>query len=144
VPLSEHVAAYFRPCAGGEMGALPAVLGLLVLCTVFTILRPAFLTAGNFANLLPQGAAVTVIAMGLIFVLLLGEIDLSAGYTSGVCASILAIALLDWGSRGTPPSRRARRGTVIGSRWARWWPRSAYRPLWSLSPRSWRSREWCC
>jgi len=97
VPLSEHVGAYLRRVRGGEMGALPAVLGLIVLCTVFTILRPVFLTAGNFANLLPQGAAVTVIAMGLIFVLLLGEIDLSAGYTSGVCASILAIALLDWG-----------------------------------------------
>jgi D-xylose transport system permease protein len=77
------------------MGALPAVFGLLVLCTVFSILRPAFLTAGNFANLLPQGAAVTVIAMGLIFVLLLGEIDLSAGFTSGVCAAVLAIALSD-------------------------------------------------
>ena len=83
------------------MGALPAVLGLLVLCTVFSILRPAFLTAGNFANLLPQGAAVTVIAMGLIFVLLLGEIDLSAGFTSGVCASVLAIVLATMACRGT-------------------------------------------
>ena len=97
VPLGEHVRSYLRRVRGGEMGALPAVLGLVVLCTVFTILRPVFLTAGNFANLLPQGAAVTVIAMGLVFVLLLGEIDLSAGYTSGVCASILAIALLDFG-----------------------------------------------
>jgi D-xylose transport system permease protein len=79
------------------MGALPAVLGLLVLCTAFTILRPVFLTPGNFANLLPQGAAVTVIAMGLIFVLLLGEIDLSAGFTSGVCASLMAIVLANYG-----------------------------------------------
>jgi D-xylose transport system permease protein len=95
--LSEHVRAYFRRVRGGEMGALPAVLGLVVLCAVFAVARPAFFTAGNFANLLPQGAAVTVIAMGLVFVLLLGEIDLSAGYTSGVCASILAIALGDYG-----------------------------------------------
>jgi len=94
--LSEHVRAYFRRVRGGEMGALPAVLGLIVLCAVFAVARPAFFTAGNFANLLPQGAAVTVIAMGLVFVLLLGEIDLSAGYTSGVCASILALALLDY------------------------------------------------
>jgi D-xylose transport system permease protein len=79
------------------MGALPAVFGLLALCTVFSILRPAFLTAGNLANLLPQGAAVTAIAMGLIFVLLLGEIDLSAGFASGVCASVLAIGLSDYG-----------------------------------------------
>jgi D-xylose transport system permease protein len=91
--LSAHVRAYFRRVRGGEMGALPAVLGLIVLCTVFSILRPAFFSAGNFANLLPQGSAVTVIAMGLVFVLLLGEIDLSAGYASGVCASVLAISL---------------------------------------------------
>ncbi len=59
---------------------------------VFSILRPVFFTAGNFANLLTQGAAITVIAMGLVFVLLLGEIDLSAGFTSGVCAAVLATA----------------------------------------------------
>jgi D-xylose transport system permease protein len=97
-PLSEHMRAYFRRVKGGEMGALPAVAGLVVLCTVFAIVRPAFLTAGNFANLLPQGAAVTVIAMGLVFVLLLGEIDLSAGYASGVCAAVLAKALNDYGA----------------------------------------------
>jgi D-xylose transport system permease protein len=57
---------------------------------VFAIVRPVFFSAGNFANLFTQGAAVTVIAMGLIFVLLLGEIDLSAGFASGVCAAILA------------------------------------------------------
>jgi D-xylose transport system permease protein len=81
---------------GGEMGALPAVAGLIVLCVVFTIVRPVFLTAANFANLLPQGAAVIAIAMGLIFVLLLGEIDLSAGFTSGVCAAMMAKALAEW------------------------------------------------
>ncbi|MGY0233013.1 sugar ABC transporter permease [Longispora urticae] len=79
------------------MGALPAVFGLLVLCTAFTILRPVFLTPGNLANLFTQGAAVTVIAMGLVFVLLLGEIDLSAGYTSGVCAAVLAVLLTNHG-----------------------------------------------
>lgn len=73
--------------------ALPAVLGLVVLCTVFSVMRPRFFTAGNFANLLTQGAAVTVIAMGLVFVLLLGEIDLSAGFASGVCAAVLAVTL---------------------------------------------------
>jgi D-xylose transport system permease protein len=96
-PIGSYVRAYFQRVRGGEMGALPALAGLIVLCVGFTIVRPVFLTPGNFANLLPQGAAVTVIAMGLIFVLLLGEIDLSAGFTSGVCAAILAIALLDYG-----------------------------------------------
>ncbi len=73
--------------------ALPAILGLVVLCAVFSAMRPAFFTPVNFANLLQQGAATTVIAMGLVFVLLLGEIDLSAGFASGVCAAILAVTL---------------------------------------------------
>lgn len=85
-----HVRNYLARVRGGDLGSLPAVIGLVVLCTVFAIVRPVFFSAGNFANLFTQGAAVTVIAMGLIFVLLLGEIDLSAGFASGVCAAILA------------------------------------------------------
>jgi D-xylose transport system permease protein len=88
---------YFDRIRGGDLGALPAVLGLLVLCTAFSIMRPVFLSSLNFANLLTQGAALTVIAMGLIFVLLLGEIDLSAGYASGVCAAMLAVLLTTHG-----------------------------------------------
>jgi D-xylose transport system permease protein len=95
--VGEHVRNYLSRVRGGDMGALPAVLGLIVLCTVFSILRPSFLSAGNFANLFTQGAAVTLIAMGLIFVLLLGEIDLSAGFASGVCAAVLAHLLTERG-----------------------------------------------
>jgi D-xylose transport system permease protein len=90
-PIGTNVRGYLERVRGGDMGSLPAVFGLIVLCTVFAILRPAFLTAINFANLFTQGAAITVIAMGLVFVLLLGEIDLSAGFASGVCAAVLAI-----------------------------------------------------
>jgi D-xylose transport system permease protein len=81
---------YVSRVRGGDMGALPAILGLLVLCVAFAILRSRFVSAINFANLFTQGAAVTVIAIGLIFVLLLGEIDLSAGFASGVCAAVMA------------------------------------------------------
>ncbi|MFY1673242.1 sugar ABC transporter permease [Plantactinospora sp. WMMB334] len=88
--VGSHFRDYLAKVRGGDMGALPAVLGLIVLCVVFAALRPNFMTEGNFANLFTQGAAVTLIAMGLIFVLLLGEIDLSAGFASGVCAAVLA------------------------------------------------------
>src|SRR5205823_1137939 len=72
---------YVDRLRGGDVGSLPAVLGLVALIIVFTILRPhTFTNAFNFANLISQGAAVIVIAMGLVFVLLLGEIDLSAGF----------------------------------------------------------------
>ncbi|MDA0635079.1 ABC transporter permease [Nonomuraea sp. MCN248] len=89
--------AYLERVRGGDMGAMPAVLGLIVLCTVFAIARPSFLSAINFANLFTQGAAITVIAMGLVFVLLIGEIDLSAGFASGVCAAVLAVTLTNMG-----------------------------------------------
>ncbi|MER5997409.1 ABC transporter permease [Nonomuraea angiospora] len=89
--------AYVERVRGGDMGALPAVLGLVVLCTVFAVARPAFVTSINFANLFTQGAAITLIAMGLVFVLLLGEIDLSAGFASGVCAAVLAVTLTSLG-----------------------------------------------
>lgn len=93
--LDQYARQYLARIRGGDIGSMPAVLGLLVLCTVFSVLRPNFLTPGNFANLFLQGAAVTVIAMGLVFVLLVGEIDLSAGFTSGVCAAVLA-AQITW------------------------------------------------
>ena len=92
---SVYAREYLARLRGGDMGALPAVVALVLLCTVFSIARPVFLTALNFANLFTQGAAVTVIAMGLIFVLLLGEIDLSAGFASGVCAAVLAVLLVE-------------------------------------------------
>ncbi|GGX97271.1 sugar ABC transporter permease [Streptomyces fructofermentans] len=88
---------YVARLRGGELGALPAVLGLVVLCVFFASLRPVFLSELNFANLLTQGTGSIAIAMGLVFVLLLGEIDLSAGYASGVCAAVLAILLTDHG-----------------------------------------------
>lgn len=88
---------YGRKLRGGDLGSLPAVGGLVVLCLVFALFRPSFATPINIANLFTQGAPVMVIAMGLVFVLLLGEIDLSAGFTSGVCAAVLAILLTNEG-----------------------------------------------
>jgi D-xylose transport system permease protein len=90
---SAHLRGYFGRVRGGDMGALPAVLGIVVLSAIFGIVNHTFLTKGNFANLLTQGAPIMVIAMGLVFVLLLGEIDLAAGYTSGVAAATMAVLL---------------------------------------------------
>lgn len=90
-PLKGAANDYWARIKSGDIGALPAVLGLVVLCIVFGVMQSSFLTPGNFANLLTQAAAVIVIAMGLVFVLLLGEIDLSAGYSSGVCGAVLVI-----------------------------------------------------
>jgi D-xylose transport system permease protein len=93
----DHIVQYWRRVWGGDMGSLPAILGLLVLVVTFSTVganHDVFLTAGNFANLLVQGAQVTIIAMGLVFVLLLGEIDLSAGFTSGLTAGVMSVLLV--------------------------------------------------
>ena len=96
--ISEAMRDYFNRVKGGDVGSMPAVLGLVVLVGLFAILKPdTFFTALNFANLLNQGTAIIVLAMGLVFVLLLGEIDLSAGFTAGTAAAVLAIALSSWG-----------------------------------------------
>jgi D-xylose transport system permease protein len=91
--LGSYVRDYFDRVRGGDIGSLPAVLGLIVLVVIFSAMEPVFFSAINFNNLLQQGAAISVIAMGLIFVLLLGEIDLSAGFASGVAASVLALSM---------------------------------------------------
>ncbi len=85
---------YVHRIRGGEVGSLPAILGLIVLVALFSALRPGTFTSElNFANLISQEAGVTVLAMGLVFVLLLGEIDLSAGYTGGTAAAVLGVVL---------------------------------------------------
>ena len=90
--LGEAFGNYIARVRGGDVGSLPAVLGLVALVIVFSVLRPdRFTNSLNFANLIHQAAAVIVIAMGLVFVLLLGEIDLSAGYTAGTCAAVVGI-----------------------------------------------------
>jgi len=91
--LKGAAADYWSRVKAGDIGALPAILGLIVLCGIFGAMSNVFLTPGNFANLLTQAAAVIVIAMGLVFVLLLGEIDLSAGYAAGVSGAVLVILI---------------------------------------------------
>ncbi|HUR85826.1 MAG TPA: sugar ABC transporter permease [Solirubrobacteraceae bacterium] len=83
---------------GGELGSLPIILGLLIIAIVFQVQNDRFLTAGNFVNLMVQGAAFALVAMGIVFVLLLGEIDLSVGYVSGVAGVLTALLLLPDGS----------------------------------------------
>jgi D-xylose transport system permease protein len=88
---------YLSRIKSGDIGSLPAVLGLISLVAVFGAMSEYFLTNRNFANLLTQAAPVMVIAMGLVFVLLLGEIDLSAGYASGVCGAVLVLLVTNHG-----------------------------------------------
>jgi D-xylose transport system permease protein len=74
----------------GDVGVMPVVIALIIITLVFYKVNSNFLTAGNFTNLMTQMAAVTTIAIGVVFVLLIGEIDLSIGYMSGVAGVVVA------------------------------------------------------
>jgi len=82
--LADQAKAYFLRLRGGEMGSLPAVAATLVLAGIFAALSPFFLTKLNFTNLFVQAAELTMLSAALVFVILLGEIDLAAGVTAGV------------------------------------------------------------
>ncbi|NVI92322.1 ABC transporter permease [Actinomadura sp. BRA 177] len=89
---------YWNKIKSGELGALPAILGLISLVILFTALKPdTFLSKANLANLSTQALPITILAMGLVFVLLVGEIDLSAGVASGLSAAVMAKLLVDGG-----------------------------------------------
>jgi D-xylose transport system permease protein len=102
VTLSDFARERLRSLREGELGALPIVVGIIVIAIYFQARNSNFLTAGNFVNLLAQMSAVTIIGMGIVFVLLLGEIDLSVGYVSGM-GGVIAAVLLEPG-KGIPTS----------------------------------------
>ena len=74
----------------GDVGSLPVIIFMVAIVVFFTLKVNVFFTAVNFDNLLPQMTQVTVMAIGVVFVLLIGEIDLSIGYLSGLCSVVLA------------------------------------------------------
>jgi D-xylose transport system permease protein len=82
----EYVKIWWARVRGGESGALPVILGLVVIVIYFQARNSLFLSAGNLVNLLSQAAWIVTLGMAEVFVLLLGEIDLSIGYTSVIGA----------------------------------------------------------
>ena len=74
----------------GDTGFLPVIVALIAIVVFFYSKNSNYLSAGNFTNLMTQMAGVTAIAIGVVFVLLLGEIDLSVGFVSGVAGVVVA------------------------------------------------------
>lgn len=93
----DAIRGYLQRVRGGDMGSLPAILGLVVLFVVFGMANDRFLSALNLANLITQAGSICVLAMGLVFVLLLGDIDLSAGVAGGVAACAMALVVVNLG-----------------------------------------------
>jgi len=100
--LGAYAGRWWTGVKGGDLGSLPIIIGLIIIAIVFQTANSNFLTAGNFVNLVVQSAAYALVAMGIVFVLLLGEIDLSVGYVSGVAG--VTVALLLNPDKSVPPT----------------------------------------
>lgn len=92
---------FVRRMRGGELGSLPVILGLIVIAIIFQLQSSSFLSAGSIANIGVYTSGLGIMAVGIVFVLLLGEIDLSVGSVAGVGAAVWAVlsvtnGLNDW------------------------------------------------
>lgn len=93
--IGNYVRGYLRRLTSGDLGSLPIIIGLIFIAIIFQSQNSNFLTPRNFVNLILQMAGITMMAYGVVFVLLLGEIDLSIGYVSAVCGVMVAMLLRD-------------------------------------------------
>ncbi len=93
------IRAFLDRVRSGDLGALPVVVGLVVIWTVFAILNPIFLSSTNLVNLLFDSSTVGVIALGVVLMLMVGEIDLSIGSVSGFASAMLGVL---WVNHGWP------------------------------------------
>ena len=88
--LGEYTRLWLRRIRSGESGALPVVIGLIAIVIYFQVRAPVFLSAGNLVNLMTQAAFIITLGMSEVFVLLLGDIDLSSGYNAALGAVVMA------------------------------------------------------
>ena len=91
--IQAYFSDYWKRIRSGDMGSLPIILGLIVITIIFQSLNQNYLTPRNFVNLIVQMAGITTIAIGVVYVLLLGEIDLSISYVSAVAAVFMTMRL---------------------------------------------------
>ncbi|MEO7017133.1 MAG: sugar ABC transporter permease [Leifsonia sp.] len=95
--VGDAVTAFGHRVRGGDLGALPVVVGLVLIWAVFQLLNPTFLSPQNLVNLAVQCAAVGTIAIGIVLVLLVGQIDLSVGSVSGLSGVIVGVTFVNFG-----------------------------------------------
>ncbi len=93
------VRAFLDRVRSGDLGSLPVVLGLAIIWTVFQSLNPVFLSSNNLVNLLFDSSTVGVISLGIVCILMVGEIDLSVGSMSGFASALLGVL---WVNAGWP------------------------------------------
>lgn len=92
--ITDSIRATIRRVRGGDLGMLPVVGGIVVIWTIFQVLNPTFLSSTNLVNLSFDMVPVGVLALGIVCVLLVGQIDLSVGSVSGVSAAVTAVVMV--------------------------------------------------
>lgn len=106
------VAAFVDRVKAGDLGSLPVIVGLAIIWSVFTALNPIFLSPNNLVNLLFDCSTVGIIALGIVCVLMLGEIDLSVGSMSGVGSTIIGVL---WVNQGVPLPLAIMAALIVGA-----------------------------
>jgi D-xylose transport system permease protein len=106
------VSAFVERVRSGDLGSLPVVAGLIIIWTVFTNLNPVFLSADNLVNLLFDCSTVGVISLGIVCVLMVGQIDLSVGSMSGFASALVGML---WVNHGWPVLLAIVAAIVVGA-----------------------------
>src|ERR1700677_1847946 len=109
------VAAFVKRVRSGDLGSLPVIAGLIIIWTVFTCLNPVFLSANNLVNLLFDCSTVGVISLGIVCVLMVGQIDLSVGSMSGFASALVGTL---WVNHGWAVLLAIVVGAVVGALYA--------------------------
>ena len=109
---SGALGAFIDRVRSGDLGSLPVVVGLAIIWTVFATLNPIFLSPNNMVNLFFDCSVVGVISLGIVCVLLLGEIDLSVGSMSGVASALLGVL---WVNQGVPIALAIAAAVALGA-----------------------------
>lgn len=99
--LRDYARVFGQRIRGGDLGSLPVVLGLIIICVAFYAKSPGFLSSYQIVSMTQFAAPVGIIALGIVLVLLVGEIDLSVGSVSGMAAAIMAVQLVHHGQSMT-------------------------------------------
>ena len=110
--VSGAIGAFVDQVKSGDLGSLPVVVGLIIICTVFQLLNPVFLSSNNLANLLFDSSTIGVISLGIVCVLMVAQIDLSVGSVSGFASALVGTL---WVNGGWPVWLAILAALVVGA-----------------------------
>ncbi|MGO7368014.1 sugar ABC transporter permease [Rhizobium ruizarguesonis] len=104
--------AFWDRIRSGDLGSLPVIVGLAIIWTVFQALNPVFLSSSNLVNMLFDCSTVGVISLGIVCILMVGEIDLSVGSVSGFASALVGVF---WVNQGWPVVLAVLAAMIVGA-----------------------------